>query len=138
MKRVQPARNNNRYRTGSMEPRDELLTDPADRGIPQNAVQGNVAQGGAAQNGAVQNGAAQEIPACTQCHGTEPQRGTVRWRTGWRADPSAPTWRYEVNTPEEFQKFVQLSSQGADGSTRRTRPPPCRCLEGVARRLRCR
>ena len=91
-----------------------IIFDPADRGASQNAAQGNVAQGGAAQNGA-----AQEIPASVR-NAMELNPNAVQnaaaqsaGAQGGEQAPSAPTWRYEVNTPEEFQKFVQLSSQGA-------------------------
>ena len=101
-----------------------IIFDPADRGASQNAAQGNVAQGGAAQNGAVQNGAvqngaAQEIPASVrnamELNPSAAQNAAAQsaGEQGGEQTPSAPTWRYEVNTPEEFQKFVQLSSQGA-------------------------
>ena len=101
-----------------------IIFDPADRGASQNAAQGNVAQGGAAQNGAAQNGAAQEIPAsvrnamelnpnAAQNAATQNVAAQSAGAQGGEQTPSAPTWRYEVNTPEEFQKFVQLSSQGA-------------------------
>ena len=83
--------------------------DPADRGASQNAAQGHVAQGGAAQNGA-----AQEIPASVRnAMELNPNAAQSAGEQGGEQTPSAPTWRYEVNTPEEFQKFVQLSSQGA-------------------------
>ena len=91
-----------------------IIFDPADRGASQNAAQGNVAQGSAAQNGAVQNGAAQEIPASVRnAMELNPNAAQSAGEQGGEQTPSAPTWRYEVNTPEEFQKFVQLSSQGA-------------------------
>ena len=91
-----------------------IIFDPADRGASQNAAQGNVAQGGAAQNGAVQNGVAQEIPASVRnAIELNPNAAQSAGAQGGEQTPSAPTWRYEVNTPEEFQKFVQLSSQGA-------------------------
>ena len=102
-----------------------IIFDPADRGASQNAAQGNVAQGGAAQNGV-----APEIPASVRnAMELNPNAAQSAGEQGGEQTPSAPTWRYEVNTPEEFQKFVQLSSQGAVilRSTRRTRPPPCRC-----------
>ena len=93
-----------------------IIFDPADRGASQNAAQGNVAQGGAAQNDA-----AQEIPASVRnAMELNPNAAQSAGEQGGEQTPSAPTWRYEVNTPEEFQKFVQLS-------THRTRPPPCRC-----------
>ena len=86
-----------------------IIFDPADRGASQNAAQGNVAQGGAAQNGA-----AQEIPASVRnAMELNPNAAQSAGEQGGEQTPSAPTWRYEVNTPEEFQKFVQLSSQGA-------------------------
>ena len=91
-----------------------IIFDPADRGASQNAAQGNVAQGGAAQNGA-----AQEIPASVrnamELNPNAAQNAAAQsaGAQGGEQTPSAPTWRYEVNTPEEFQKFVQLSSQGA-------------------------
>lgn len=84
-----------------------IIFDPADRGASQNAAQG----------GAAQNGAAQEIPASVR-NAMELNPNAVQNATaqsagaqGGEQTPSAPTWRYEVNTPEEFQKFVQLSSQ---------------------------
>ena len=86
-----------------------IIFDPADRGASQNAAQGHVAQGGAAQNGA-----AQEIPASVRnAMELNPNAAQSAGEQGGEQTPSAPTWRYEVNTPEEFQKFVQLSSQGA-------------------------
>lgn len=91
-----------------------IIFDPADRGASQNAAQGNVAQGGAAQNGATQ-----EIPASVrnamELNPNAAQNAATQsaGAQGGEQTPSAPTWRYEVNTPEEFQKFVQLSSQGA-------------------------
>ena len=91
-----------------------IIFDPADRGASQNAAQGNVAQGGVAQNGV-----APEIPASVrnamELNPNAAQNAAAQsaGEQGGEQTPSAPTWRYEVNTPEEFQKFVQLSSQGA-------------------------
>ena len=75
-----------------------IIFDPADRGAFQNAAQGNVAQGGAAQNGA-----AQEIPASVRnAMELNPNAAQSAGEQGGEQTPSAPTWRYEVNTPEEF------------------------------------
>ena len=85
-----------------------IIFDPADRG--QNA---------GAQDNAARSGAQAEanIPASVRnAVELNPASGTQgsAASSGAQPDaPAAPTWRYDVNTPEEFQKFVQLSSQGA-------------------------
>ena len=88
-----------------------IIFDPADRG--QNAgAQNNAARGGAQAAQAEAN-----IPASVRnAVELNPASGTQgsAASSGAQPDaPAAPTWRYDVNTPEEFQKFVQLSSQGA-------------------------
>ena len=96
-----------------------IIFDPADCGASQNAAQGNVAQGGAAQNGAAQEipasvrNAMELNPSAAQNAAAQNAAAQSAGEQGGEQTPSAPTWRYEVNTPEEFQKFVQLSSQGA-------------------------
>lgn len=67
-----------------------IIFDPADRGASQNAAQGNVAQGGAAQ----------EIPASVRnAMELNPNAAQSAGEQGGEQTPSAPTWRYEVNTP---------------------------------------
>ena len=78
-----------------------IIFDPADRGASQNAAQGNVAQGGAAQNGV-----APEIPASVRnAMELNPNAAQSAGEQGGEQTPSAPTWRYEVNTPEVRAAF---------------------------------
>ena len=81
-----------------------IIFDPADRG------QNNAARGGAQ---AAPAGRTSRLGA--QRRGLNPTSGTQgsAVSSGNQPMPRRPTWRYDVNTPEEFQKFVQLSSQGA-------------------------
>ena len=83
-----------------------IIFDPADRG------QNNAARGGAQAAPAEAN-----IPAsvrnAVELNPTSGTQGSAASSGNQPDAPAAPTWRYDVNTPEEFQKFVQLSSQGA-------------------------
>ena len=90
-----------------------IIFDPADRGASQNAAQGNVAQGSAAQNGAVQNGAAQEIPASVRnAMELNPNAAQSAGEQGGEQTPSAPTWRYEVNTPRRVPEVRSALQPG--------------------------
>lgn len=88
-----------------------IIFDPADRG--QNAG----AQNNAARSGAQTAQAEAHIPAsvrnAVELNPASGTQGSVASSGAQPDAPAAPTWRYDVNTPEEFQKFVQLSSQGA-------------------------